>query len=171
VSTSSGAGASRAGFSLIELIVVITIMAVLSGVLVPVVGEQLKRARDARRLSDLKTAVNAIDAYLVDTGTLPDGDKEDSKEGWDTSQDGAFLTQLVDAGYLREPLRDPLNDEQHHYSYFHFPAGYAGLDADFYVIGILNFETAAYAAQTGSWKAPKYDWSKDFAYVAGGLSR
>jgi general secretion pathway protein G len=164
-------GRPRRGFTLIELVIVIAIMVTLAGVLVPVVGNRLARARDARRLSDLKTAVQAIDNYLYDTGTLPDHDPEAASGGWDTSLDGAFITQLVTAGYLREALRDPLNDATHHYRFYHYPAGYAGIPADFYVVGILNFETAAYAAQTGSWQGPTYDWTTVFAYVAGGLSR
>ncbi len=146
-------------------------MVVLAGVLVPVVGDRLARSRDARRLSDLKTVVQAVDAYLYDTGTLPDHDAETGYGGWDTSVDGAFITQLVAAGYLREPVRDPLNDATHHYRYYHYAAGYAGIPSDFYVVGILNFETAAYAGQTGAWKGPGYDWSTVFDYVTGGLSR
>ncbi|HTE05234.1 MAG TPA: prepilin-type N-terminal cleavage/methylation domain-containing protein [Planctomycetota bacterium] len=159
-----------AGFSLIELVVVIAIMVTLAGIITPVAADRLQRARDARRLTDLKTVVQAIDDYLIDTGTLPNGDVEGGPGGWDTSMDGAFLTQLVTAGYLREPLRDPLNDAQHHYAYYHYPAGFAGIPADFYVVGILNFETSAYAGQTGSWRGPGHDWTADFAYVAGGTS-
>jgi type II secretory pathway pseudopilin PulG len=152
-------------------VVVIAIMVTLAGVIVPVVGDRLARARDARRLSDLKTLVQAIDNYLYDTGTLPDHDVEAGAAGWDTSMNGGFITQLVSAGYLREPLQDPLNDATHHYRYYHYPAGYAGITADFYVAGILNFETAAYAANTGAWSGPGYDWSTVFACVAGGLSQ
>jgi prepilin-type N-terminal cleavage/methylation domain-containing protein len=39
------------GFTLIELVVVISILAILSGVLVPRVSSHLESARDARRLT------------------------------------------------------------------------------------------------------------------------
>src|SRR5204862_7013040 len=45
---------SLRGFTLIELVVVISILAILSGVLVPRVTNHLKAARDARRLADIK---------------------------------------------------------------------------------------------------------------------
>jgi prepilin-type N-terminal cleavage/methylation domain-containing protein len=161
----------RRGFTLIELVIVVAIMVTLAGVIVPVVGDRLKRARDARRLQDLKTVVGAIDNYLYDNGVLPNHDTEAGSGGWDTTQDGSFITQLVSAGYLTEHLRDPLNDATHHYRFYHYPAGFAGIPADFYVVGILNFETTAYAGQTGSWSGPTYDWTTVFAYVAGGTSR
>ena len=160
-----------AGFTLFELVIVISIMMVLAGVLVPVVGDRLARARDARRMQDLKTVVAAIDNYLYDNGVLPDHDTEAGSGGWDTTLDGSFISQLVSAGYLKENLRDPLNDATHHYRYYHYAAGYAGIPSDFYVVGILNFESAAFAGQTGFWKGPTHDWTTDFAYVAGGASR
>jgi prepilin-type N-terminal cleavage/methylation domain-containing protein len=44
---------TQRGFTLIELVVVISILAILSGVLVPRVTTHLKSARDARRLEDV----------------------------------------------------------------------------------------------------------------------
>lgn len=161
----------QAGFSLVELIVVLSIMMVLAGVLMPVVGERIEKSRDTRRLQDIQTVVRAIEGYLFDTGKLPDQDKESGSGGWDTTLDGTFITELVDAGYLHDHLSDPLNDKTHHYRYYHYPAGFQGFSADFYVVGILNFETDGFSGQTGQWKGTTRDWGKEFAYVVGGESR
>lgn len=168
--TRATARATR-GFTLIELIVVISIMSVLAAVAVPALTGRVAKARDARRLEDLQTLVRALDDYLLDNLVLPDHDDERGQGGWDTTLDGAFISELVSQGYLHEPVLDPLNDRTHHYRYQHYEAGEYGIEADFYVLGILNFETEHYAQQTGQWKGDGRDWGEEFAYVVGGLSR
>jgi prepilin-type N-terminal cleavage/methylation domain-containing protein len=160
----------RAGFSLMELIVSIAILAILAGTLVPVVANKLAAARDARRLSDVKTVVDAVEGYLADKGTLPNGDAETGTGGYDTTLDSTFLTALLTAGYLREPLKDPKNDATYHYRYQHYVAGTSGFASDFYVIGVTTFETSGYSSQHGYWKGTDHDWTSDFAYVTGGVS-
>jgi type II secretion system protein G len=161
----------RRGFALVELIVVMSILTILAGVMMPALGGRAAKARDSRRMQDIQTMVRALDDYLLDHGELPDHDKEQGYHGWDTTLDGAFVSQLVDEGYLHQPLQDPLNDETYHYRFHHYKAGSEGISADFYVLGILNFETEHFDQQTGQWKSPKRDWGDEFAYVVGGKSR
>ncbi len=160
-----------AGFSLMELVISISILAILAGTLAPVVSDKLTATRDARRLSDLKTVANAVEGYLQDEGKLPDHDVETAYGGWDTTLDGSFVSGLLTKGYLREPPSDPRNDKSFHYRYYHYPAGTSGFSTDFYVLGVTGFETAGYRAQPGYWRGSDRDWSKDFAYVTGGVSR
>jgi prepilin-type N-terminal cleavage/methylation domain-containing protein len=159
------------GFSLMELIVSIAILAILAGTLVPVMAKKLAASRDARRLSDVKTVVDAIEGYLLDRGALPNGDPESGTGGYDTTIDGTFLSTLLTSNHLREPLRDPINDDTYHYRYQHYSSGTSGFTSDFYVIGILNFETGGYANVRGYWKGTDHDWTNDFAYCTGGVSR
>ncbi len=170
-SRSARAVARRAGFSLMELIVSIAILAILAGTLVPVMAKKLAASRDARRLNDTKTAVDSIESYLLDKGALPDGDVEAGNGGYDTTLDGTFLTTLLTNGMLREPLRDPINDATYHYRYRHYAAGTSGFTSDYYVIGIKKFETSGYANTRGYWKGTDHDWTNDFAYCTGGVSR
>lgn len=160
----------RAGFSLMELIVSIAILAILAGTLVPVVANKLAAARDARRMSDVKTVVDAIEGYLADKISLPNGDAETGTGGYDTTLDATFLSTLLTNGYLREPVRDPKNDSTYHYSYQHYASGTSGFTSDFYVLGITAFETSGYTNQKGYWKGTDHDWTNDFAYVTGGVS-
>ncbi len=58
------------GFTLLELLIVIGILAVLASVTFIAINpaEQLKKTRDASRLSDLETLSKALSIYVTDTG-------------------------------------------------------------------------------------------------------
>ena len=59
------------GFTLIELIVVVSVIAILAGIVVPVVGSVLDEARNARMVSEVKTLALACIQYEKDNGYLP----------------------------------------------------------------------------------------------------
>ena len=161
----------RRGFTLIELVVVITILAILTGVLVPRVNLHMKSARDARRLADIKSLRNAIEQYYMDRGEYPRHEANSAFGEWDVSHDGAFLRDLVEQGYLEEELLDPQNDPQFHYRYVVLPPGSWGCQGKnpFYVLGVRNFENAEFAQKHKSFfKCSNRNWSNEFAYVTGG---
>jgi len=58
--------ASLQGFTLIELMVVMTIVAVLSAIAVPQYNTYKKKAFDARALADLRNVAAAEEAYFMD---------------------------------------------------------------------------------------------------------
>ena len=62
---------ARAGFSLIELVAAVAILVILAGVLIPAVGSQMSKAREARASTDMNTVAKAFNAYFTDTGTWP----------------------------------------------------------------------------------------------------
>jgi type IV pilus assembly protein PilA len=58
------------GFTLLELLIVIAILAILTTVLVLNPAEYLAQARDAQRLSDISTLNSAISLYLSSVSTI-----------------------------------------------------------------------------------------------------
>ncbi len=62
----------NAGFSLIELVIVISIMAVLAGVAVPVARTVIDRAARSATLEELAILAEASGELFRDTGTLPE---------------------------------------------------------------------------------------------------
>jgi prepilin-type N-terminal cleavage/methylation domain-containing protein len=65
---------SRAGFTLIELLVVIGIIAVLATIGTISFGNANKKARDAKRQSDMKTLTSGLTLYNTNKGCYPGND-------------------------------------------------------------------------------------------------
>lgn len=64
---------NKKGFTLIELLVVIAIIGLLSTLAVVALGNARVKARDAKRLSDLKQMQTALELYYTDNNMYPSG--------------------------------------------------------------------------------------------------
>lgn len=62
---------NKKGFTLIELLVVIAIIGVLSTLAVIALGNARTKARDSKRMSDLKQISSALELYYADNSTYP----------------------------------------------------------------------------------------------------
>ena len=82
----------RAGFTLIELIVVVAIIGILATIALPAMRNAPIRAREAVIRADLYEMRSCIDQHLADKGIYPES-----------------LQTLVDAGYLRYIPVDPFS--------------------------------------------------------------
>jgi prepilin-type N-terminal cleavage/methylation domain-containing protein len=97
----------RPGFTLLEVLLVVAIIAVLAGIVIVALnpGKQLADTRNSQRQSDISTIVNATYQYLIDhSGTLPASiqvatgcNTEDTQEICKT---GATCTGLTDLSAL-----------------------------------------------------------------------
>lgn len=97
------------GFSLLELIVSIAIMAVLSGMLAPQFFQYIERARETRDVQTLQVVYTAVQAALSDEEAYEDlcesADAETAKEDWiycDT------LEQVLENGVFGEEVEELL---------------------------------------------------------------
>jgi general secretion pathway protein G len=86
--------ASR-GFTLIELIVVMAIVALLASIAAPRYFNALLKSRETALLQSLTTMRDAIDQYAADKGRYPES-----------------LQELADARYLRSVPEDPLTSSR-----------------------------------------------------------
>ncbi|MCR4326794.1 MAG: type II secretion system GspH family protein [Candidatus Roizmanbacteria bacterium] len=87
-----------AGFTLLELLVVISIMGILIAIGVQSYTTLNKQARDGRRISDLQTIRTALESYRSQNGDYP-----------------ADLSPIVPSGYLNNLPEDPVPDRQYVY--------------------------------------------------------
>ena len=61
----------NAGFTIVEMLIVVTILAMLAGVLIPVLEDSASTSRDARRAADLKSVQAAVEAFHRVNGLYP----------------------------------------------------------------------------------------------------
>ncbi len=81
----------EAGFTLIELMIVMAIIGVLATLAIPSFVSAIKHAREAVLKEDLQTMRGAIDSYTMDKQKAPQA-----------------LDDLVQEGYLRAVPEDPM---------------------------------------------------------------
>lgn len=62
---------SRAGFTLIELMIVIVIIGILATLLIPRIMERPEEARRVKAKMDIKTIESALKLYKIDCGSYP----------------------------------------------------------------------------------------------------
>jgi general secretion pathway protein G len=86
--------ASR-GFTLLELMIVISIIVILAVIAMPQYQKTITHARETVLRDDLYQLRKAIDLYAADKGKLPQS-----------------LDELVSAGYIREVPLDPITGEK-----------------------------------------------------------
>ncbi len=91
------------GFTLLELLVVMTIIAILAAIGLSNYTRSLSRGRDARRRSDLKTIQNALEQYYLAKGVYP-GDSSgvllrDDSDLLNYFSEGQFPTTLGKGDY------------------------------------------------------------------------
>ena len=79
------------GFTLLELMIVISIVMILMSVAVPMYNQAIVQARESVLRSNLSTLRNVISQYTLDKQKAPQG-----------------LDDLVQAGYLRQVPIDPM---------------------------------------------------------------
>lgn len=84
-------GAATAGFTLLELIIVIAIIGILATIVLPALRDKPRRANEAVLKTNLHTLRDVIDQYYGDKGHYP-----------------TALQVLVDDGYLRAVPIDPI---------------------------------------------------------------
>lgn len=113
------------GFTLVELLLVVTIIGILAGAVLVNLGGQSQQAREARAGLDISTYSAAIDRYEIDTGTFPDSSvglsaliEDPGVEGWN----GPYLNS--------KSFNDPWGRE---YQY-RYPPSY-GINYDLYSLG------------------------------------
>lgn len=111
---------NKKGFTLIELLVVIAIIGLLSTLSVVALSSARTKARDAKRLSDIKQVQTALELYYTDNNTYPIVSEpialgqanvaclENTSQGWNTGCDANAYMPIVP--------HDPKTDRAYIYS-------------------------------------------------------
>ena len=107
---------NRRGFTIVELLIVIVVIAILAAITIVAYNGLQGRARDAQRHEDIKTIAKALELYYADNGRYPSSDcspncpaNKKINYAWSTTADDSWSllkAQLVPK-YISALPQDP----------------------------------------------------------------
>lgn len=146
-------GQKQTGFTLVELLIVIVVIAILAAISVVAYNGIQERARDSQRTSDVSNITKALEMYYLDNGRYPainDGAVDVINGGWATTADDSWrrLTDALEpyvSGIGSDPVSTPganVHDTGYNYAYFSNNNGhYCGTAANQMYLLLYRFET------------------------------
>jgi general secretion pathway protein G len=96
------------GFTLIEIMVVVVILAVLGALVVPKILENVDKARVTRAQADIRAIQTALDLYRLDNFKYPT--TEQGLQALVTQPVDPTITNYRSGGYLPTQPKDPWNN-------------------------------------------------------------
>ena len=136
---------TQSGFTLIEILVVITILAILAGLLVPRVMDRPDQARVVAAKNDIRAIQSAINLYRLDSGVYPS-----TEQGLlalvQRPETGNAPRNWKQGGYLERMPKDPWGND-----YLYLYPGVRG-EVDIFSLGADGQPGGeGYAADIGTW--------------------
>ncbi|MGA2188400.1 MAG: type II secretion system major pseudopilin GspG [Steroidobacteraceae bacterium] len=98
----------QSGFTLIEIMVVVVILAVLGALVVPKILENVDKARVTRAQSDIRAIQTALDLYRLDNFKYPT--TEQGLQALVKQPSDPTITNYRSGGYLPSMPKDPWNN-------------------------------------------------------------
>jgi general secretion pathway protein G len=128
---------SKKGFTIVELLVVIVVIAILAAITVVAYNGIQVKARDSQRKQDVKTIAKALELYYIDNGQYPTiscASNCSINGSWGTSSDVGWdgLASKLIPKYISSLPKDPSNttgsvlSESPNYSYALYTGAYCG---------------------------------------------
>ncbi len=109
------------GFTLLELVIVITIIGIISAIVLVALGESRAKGRDGQRAAQTQEFLKAFELYYSDNGAYPsDGLMGTYRQPVQISVIGSSLTN---SGYIKRIPDDPFYDAAEGYLYCSNNAG------------------------------------------------
>ena len=132
------------GFTLLEIIVVVTIIAILAAYIAPKVAGRVDDARISKAKSDIRVLESSLELYKLDNFTYPSVDQ--GLDALVNKPSGENARNWRDGGYVKKLTKDPWGNE---YRYV-----YPGSNGEFDVFS-LGADAAVggegEAADIGNW--------------------
>jgi general secretion pathway protein G len=134
----------QSGFTLLEIIVVVTIIAVLAAYIAPKVSGRADDARVAKAKSDIRVLESSLELYKLDNFSYPTTDQ--GLQSLTEKPSGSELSHWRKGGYIKKLSNDPWG---HAYIYLQ-----PGTHAEFDIMSLGADSTvggADSAADIGNW--------------------
>lgn len=136
----------KSGFTIVELLIVIVVIAILAAISIVAYTGIQARANDSRRMNDVAAIRKALALYKADNGTFPLHQPNPGDGGWEISVDSGFLnslSQYTGGSSFSAPSGST-------YRYLRLAAGTNGCPAalgPYYILWVIGMQ-----AQTGGMK-------------------
>ena len=135
---------STQGFTLLEIIVVVAIIAILAAYIAPKVTGRVDDARISKAKSDIRVLESSLELYKLDNFVYPSNDQ--GLEALVNKPSGSNTRNWRDGGYIKKLTKDPWGNE---YRYV-----YPGSNGEFDVSSLGSDAAAGgadEAADIGNW--------------------
>lgn len=142
-----------AGFTLIEMLVVISIIGILATLVAANLNSARSRARDAERKSDLKNIETALRIYYNDKGSYPANDGVNQMKACEPGTDSCVWGNEWNIGttvYMQTLPKDPLSPTQD----YRYTRGTVGdpTDTDSFILqACMENKSDTNGIASGSW--------------------
>ncbi len=129
-----------AAFTLVELLVVITVVGVLTAAIIGILNSQglYRRGRDSQRLSDLQKVQGALERYFVDYSKYPTSPDWNNVNSALAALNPTYLTSFPQDPKETTPTTDPCRAGAQSYFY-----RTASNDKVYFLVTIMETEEAA----------------------------
>lgn len=118
----------RSGFSLVELLIVVGVMAALVGLAMPFYTDYVAQSEVAVMKTNLKALRKALMEYRTDKGRYPD-----------TDEVGILATTTLGKGYLLDFPKDPMKEHQSIATWgYQYQTGWTDYKLDSAYDGVVN---------------------------------
>ncbi len=111
---------NKRGFTIVELLIVIVVIAILAAISVVAYSGIQTRARDSQRSSDISAIKKALELYKINNNGYPTCDGGTYQAGDNTASRICSIHQiagLLSNEYLGKEFRDPINSGNYQYKY------------------------------------------------------
>lgn len=145
---------SRSGFTIVELLIVIVVIAILATISIVAYSGIQQRARNSIRAQDIASIQKALEFFRIQHGrypfpqppgtNLPPGFTSPysttSGYSYSAATDNSWLQELRTSGLMSTIPKDPLNGASNYYIYIAYDAGVGSCIGPFYALIVRGWE-------------------------------
>lgn len=142
------------GFTIVELLIVIVVIAILAAISIVAYTGIQQRARDSSRTAAVQQIQKSLEVYRAENGVYPPGLSTGSNapsgfsgmwgSGYSYSVDtaGNWFRRLTEGGVSTSAPVDPINNNEHYFAYYS-STSYGACKEPFYMLAVIGYETPA----------------------------
>lgn len=135
---------TTSGFTIVELLVVIIIIAILATISVLAYSNTQRRTNDSKRMSDVNALQKALAQYRIINGSFPATVPNPGSSTWEISSDPNFMNSLSSITGGATFAAPGINNSANVYWYHRFNAGDYGCPASlgpYYILWVKGMQT------------------------------